>query len=57
MRNSVVIFLRDERGLTMVEYAVAGTLITLAAVGAFTLLGASVALRIDLISAVLGLGL
>ena len=32
-------FLKDEDGLTMVEYAVAGSLVTVGAVGAFTLLG------------------
>ncbi len=42
MRNYLLAFLRDEDGLTMVEYAVAGSLITLAAVGAFTTLGTNV---------------
>ncbi len=32
-------FLKDENGLTMVEYAVAGSLVTIGAVGAFTILG------------------
>ena len=32
-------FLKDENGLTMVEYAVAGSLVTVGAVGAFTILG------------------
>ena len=35
-------FLKDEEGLTTVEYAVAGTLIALAVVAAFTQLGNSV---------------
>ncbi len=35
-------FLRDEEGLTTVEYAIAGTLIGLAVVTAFTQLGNSV---------------
>jgi pilus assembly protein Flp/PilA len=35
-------FLRDEEGLTTVEYAIAGTLIGLAVVAAFTQLGNSV---------------
>ena len=39
-------FLRDEEGLTMVEYAVAGALITAAAVAAFTGLGAAVVTQI-----------
>jgi Flp pilus assembly pilin Flp len=43
-------FLRDEEGLTMVEYAVAGGLITLGAVTAFTSLGGKVAGVIQWIS-------
>jgi pilus assembly protein Flp/PilA len=39
-------FLRDEQGLTMVEYAIAGALVTAAAVGAFTDLGNAVVTRI-----------
>ena len=35
-------FLADEEGLTTVEYAVAGTLIALAVIGAFQLLGDTV---------------
>ena len=41
--NKVQAFLTDESGLTTVEYAVAGALITLAVVTAFTNLGAGVA--------------
>jgi pilus assembly protein Flp/PilA len=46
MRKYLVAFLRDEEGLTMVEYAVAGGLVTLAAVTAFTNLGTAVAAKI-----------
>ncbi|MNR41655.1 Flp/Fap pilin component [compost metagenome] len=35
-------FIRDEEGLTVVEYAVAGGLISLAVVGGFTALGGEV---------------
>jgi pilus assembly protein Flp/PilA len=35
-------FLRDEEGLTMVEYAIAGSLIAAVAVTAFTTLGTNV---------------
>jgi pilus assembly protein Flp/PilA len=49
MRKYLVAFLRDEEGLTMVEYAVAGTLITLAAVAAFTSLGTAVQTKITAI--------
>ena len=40
--ESISQFLKDEEGLTTVEYAVAGTLIALAVVAAFTQLGTSV---------------
>jgi len=39
----------DESGLTTVEYAVAGALISIAVVGAFTSLGTQVGLTIGLI--------
>ncbi len=42
LKNVIIDFLRDESGLTTVEYAVAGTLITIAVVGAFAALGGSV---------------
>ena len=46
MKKFIVAFLKDEEGLTMVEYAIAGALVSIAAVTAFTDLGAAVALRI-----------
>ena len=49
MRKQLIAFLRDEEGLTMVEYAVAGSLIAAAAVTAFTNLGAAVVTKIDAI--------
>jgi len=53
MKTYVVDFINDEEGLTMVEYAVAGSLIAAAAVTAFTDLGAAVAAKIQgLITAV-----
>ena len=39
-------FLADEEGLTTVEYAVAGTMIALAVIGAFKLLGDTVNIKI-----------
>lgn len=42
IRASVLKFIKDEDGLTVVEYAVAGGLISAAVVGAFTLLGGTV---------------
>lgn len=43
IKTSVMKFVKDEDGLTIVEYAVAGGLITLGAVAAFVTLGGSVA--------------
>ncbi|MEE8303390.1 MAG: Flp family type IVb pilin [Candidatus Tectomicrobia bacterium] len=45
-------FLRDEEGLTTVEYAIAGTLIGLAVVAAFTQLGNAVGNAINNLEAV-----
>ncbi|MCO7573866.1 Flp family type IVb pilin [Pseudomonas protegens] len=42
INNSVIKFIKDEDGLTIVEYAVAGGLITMGAVAAFITLGANV---------------
>ena len=46
MFNSLQAFVRDEQGLTMVEYAVAGSLVAAAAVAAFQLLGGAVIAKI-----------
>ena len=53
MKAQILKFIRDEEGLTTVEYAVAGALITVAVVGAFTALGGSVAATINAIVGVL----
>lgn len=42
MKKSIIKFLKDERGLTTVEYAVAGGLISLAVVASFQALGLTV---------------
>jgi len=42
IKSSVMKFIKDEEGLTIVEYAVAGGLITGAVVVAFTALGGAV---------------
>ena len=47
MLNQIKKFIADEQGLTIVEYAVAGGLITLGVVAAFTLLGQNVNTRIN----------
>jgi len=45
-KEKVVAFIRDEEGLELSEYAVAGSLIVLAAVAAFTTLGETIADKI-----------
>lgn len=42
LREKLVAFIRDEEGLTTVEYAIAGSLVGLAVVGAFEALGTAV---------------
>ena len=42
MKERILKFLRDEEGLTMVEYAVAGGMVAAAGVTAFQLLGGEV---------------
>jgi len=42
VKDKLMAFLRDQDGLTIVEYAVAAGLITLLVVGAFTALGGQV---------------
>ena len=42
MKTKLLNFLRNQKGLTTVEYAVAGGLIALAVIGAFTALGGTV---------------
>jgi len=54
MLNFVRTFLREEEGLTMVEYAIAGALVAAATVTAFTNLGSSVISRISSLAADVG---
>jgi pilus assembly protein Flp/PilA len=51
MIRSVRAFWRDEEGLTMVEYAIAGALVAAATVTAFTSLGQSVIAQITALAA------
>lgn len=53
MKEKIISFHQDEEGLTTVEYAVGGALISIAVVGAFVLLSGGVAGAITLISAAL----
>jgi len=50
IRASLVKFVKDEDGLTIVEYAVAGGLITLAVVGGFTTLGNAIIVQLTRLS-------
>ena len=56
IRQAVIKFLKDEEGLTIVEYAVAGGLITVAVVGAFVTLGSNVNSKIDCLGKAVGAG-
>jgi pilus assembly protein Flp/PilA len=47
MKFDIKSFLADEEGLTTVEYAVAGTLIALAVIAAFSQLGDTVGEKIN----------
>ncbi|MBK5417638.1 Flp family type IVb pilin [Pseudomonas sp. TH31] len=51
IKASVVKFLKDEDGLTIVEYAVAGGLITVAVAAAFLALGTQVNTKITALCA------
>ncbi|WP_260963307.1 Flp family type IVb pilin [Pseudomonas citri] len=51
IRTSISKFVKDEDGLTIVEYAVAGGLITVAVAAMFTLLGGAVNDRITALCA------
>ena len=47
MKQQILKFLKEEEGLTMVEYAVAGALVAAACVFAFTNLGQAIANRVQ----------
>ncbi len=55
MKDKILAFLRDEDGLTIVEYAVACALITTAVAAAFLALGGEVQRIIELVVGFLGL--
>lgn len=54
MKDKLMQFLRDEEGLTTVEYAVAGALIAATVIAAFTALGGEVKETITFMGTVLG---
>jgi pilus assembly protein Flp/PilA len=47
--------LKDEEGLTMVEYAIAGALVAAGSVAAFTTLGTAIVTKIDALAVDVGL--
>jgi pilus assembly protein Flp/PilA len=53
MSQHIEIFIADEQGVTMVEYAIAGGLVGAGAIGAFSLLGFEVTRIITLVFDVL----
>lgn len=50
IREKILAFVRDEEGLTMTEYAVAGSLVAITAVAAFEFLGTQIAGAIDFLA-------
>ena len=54
MKQKIITFLRSEKGLTTVEYAVAGALVAAAVVLAFTALGVQVGTVITGLTAAIG---
>lgn len=54
MNKLTAAFFRDEEGLTMVEYAIAGALIAAATVTAFTLLGTNIIAQITALAGLVG---
>ena len=54
MKKLILDFLRDEEGLTTVEYAVAGALVAAAVVTAFTDLGKAVTGSVNTITTEIG---
>jgi pilus assembly protein Flp/PilA len=55
IKEKVLAFLRDEEGLTTVEYAIAGGLVGAGVIGAFGLLGDNVFAVIQAIAEAIGL--
>ena len=54
MMKSLARFIREEDGLTMVEYAIAGALVTATAVLAFTTLGGNIGTQITNLATIVG---
>ena len=54
IKESVAKFIKDEDGLTTVEYAVAGALVAAAVAAAFTALGTAVTGNINTLGTIVG---
>jgi pilus assembly protein Flp/PilA len=54
MKQKLLAFLRDEEGLTTVEYAIAGGLVSAALIAAFTALGTNVQAVIQALADAIG---
>ena len=54
IKDKLLAFIREEEGLTTVEYAIAGSLVGLAVVLAFTALGTQVKVAITAITDAIG---
>ncbi|WP_144170943.1 Flp family type IVb pilin [Pseudomonas sp. Kh13] len=54
IKTSVMKFAKDENGLTVVEYAIAGGLVAATLITAFTNLGAAVKVKINALITALG---
>ena len=54
MKQAMIRFIKEEEGLTVVEYAIAGSLVGLAVVTAFTDLGTAVGDKIQEIITAIG---
>ncbi len=54
MKKYMMTFLRDDEGLTVVEYAVAAALVSAAVIAAFTALGGNVAAVIQGLANIIG---
>ena len=54
MKHAITKFLQDEKGLTTVEYCVAGGIVAAAAIAAFSALGTEVATQVSDIDSAIG---
>jgi len=53
MKNFLKVFIRDERGLAAVEYAIVGGVVVAGLLGVFTTIGANALAKLQLVAAAL----